>query len=97
MIKCIENIVERQIHDTYFLIDIKQNYLDDKCRLYEINETGSYIWNTLLKGSTVNDIVQSILCKVGDTVEFEELCSDVKEYIDLLQEAGFVEVLDGRN
>ena len=30
MIRKRENIVARVIHDSYFLIDIKQNYLDDK-------------------------------------------------------------------
>ncbi len=97
MLKCVENIIERQIHDTYFLIDIKQNYLDDKCRLYEINETGSYIWNMLLKGSNVNDIVKSILYEVGDEAGYEEIYSDVTEYIDLLRRAGFLEVCNGRN
>ena len=34
MIRKRENIVARVIHDSYFLIDIKQNYLDDKARIY---------------------------------------------------------------
>lgn len=44
MIRKRENIVARVIHDSYFLIDIKQNYLDDKARIYEVNEIGYYIW-----------------------------------------------------
>ena len=57
MIRKRENIVARVIHDSYFLIDIKQNYLDDKARIYEVNEIGYYIWKQLDVVSDVDDIV----------------------------------------
>ena len=44
-----ESIVARKIHDTYFLIDTKENYSDEKCRLYEINEIGYFLWNNISK------------------------------------------------
>ena len=56
MIRKRENIVARVIHDSYFLIDIKQNYLDDKARIYEVNEIGYYIWKQLDVVSDVDDI-----------------------------------------
>ena len=38
MINKKEYVVERKIHDSIYLINTKQNYLNDKCCLYEINE-----------------------------------------------------------
>ena len=59
-----ENIVERKIHDTYFLIDISDKYLDDKCHLYEINEIGDFIWKQLGMSDTVSDIANINVYKV---------------------------------
>jgi hypothetical protein len=42
-----ENIVARQIHDTYFLINIADNYAHDKCILYQVNEIGYFIWSNI--------------------------------------------------
>lgn len=42
-----DNIVCRKIHGSYFLIDISDNYSGDKCSLYEVNQTGMFIWNNI--------------------------------------------------
>ena len=46
-----QNIVKREIHKEYFLINIKQNYLNDKCYLYLLNTMGNYIWDLLVLAS----------------------------------------------
>lgn len=46
-IKKNPNIVARKIHGSSFLIDISDNYSGDKCALYEINETGMFIWSNI--------------------------------------------------
>ena len=87
MIRKRENIVARVIHDSYFLIDIKQNYLDDKARIYEVNDIGYYIWNQLDVVSDVDDIVDLLL---------NEIKKDVVEFLNALQSEKFLEVIDGR-
>ena len=54
------NIRCRRIHETWFLIDITQNY-DDICRLYELNEMGSFIWEQLERPMTVDGITGEVI------------------------------------
>lgn len=91
-------IVERNIHDAIYLINIKQNYLNDKCNLYEINEMASYIWNRIDGITSVDDIVNRILLDMDvQDICFDEIKNDVNDYICLLIEEGFLEVHNGRD
>lgn len=87
-----DGIIARQIHDSYFLIDTKQSYNNDKCSLYEINEIGYYIWNKLDYTRSIEDIAKSLLPLLAEEINYEELVSDIKEYLDMLIEVNFVEV-----
>ena len=93
MIRRKEYIVERNIHDSIYLINTRQNYLNDKCCLYEINEMGSYIWNKICEEVSLDDIVNEILSDIDiQDVSFDEIKNDVNEYICLLAKEGFLEV-----
>lgn len=95
MIRKRENIIARVIHDSYFLIDIKQNYLDDKARIYEVNEVGYYIWNHLDMVSEVDDIVDLLLNEITEDINRNFIKRDVAEFINLLQSENFLEDIDG--
>jgi hypothetical protein len=84
------NIIKRNIHGTYFLIDITQRYDDNKCRLYEINETGSYIWDILDTAFTPYDVSVGLLSKYHDIQDASEIIGDVGYYCLLLKKAGFL-------
>lgn len=90
-------IVLRKIHDTYFLINIKQNYLDDKCRLYEINEIGAFIWNMLDEPKQIENVTQVLLDNLANNLLYEDIFDDVSSFINILVEEKFVEVIDGGN
>ncbi len=92
-----ENIVERKIHDTYFLIDISDKYLDDKCHLYEINEIGDFIWKQLGMSDTVSDIANALIELVSEEVDYYEVYKDIKDFIDILINENYLEVIDGGN
>ena len=93
-----KNIVARKIHDSYFLIDICQKYLEDKCYLYEINEIGYFIWHELNRTSDINKVVSSLLDTIIEEVSYEEIYEeiyeDVKEFINMLQKENFLEVVN---
>lgn len=55
------DVVERKIHDTYFLIHTKQKYANDTCSLYEINEIGSFIWNAFDNNTDVDDVTKAFV------------------------------------
>lgn len=87
-----ENIVIRDIHESCFLIDISDKYRGDKCSIYEINETGEFIWKEIGTGNEIECIVNDLIDAIVDKVEYDIVLADVKNYIYELREKGFVEV-----
>ncbi len=96
MLRRNDNVVARKIHDTYFLIDIKQKYNDDKCFLYEINETGYYIWNAMSICSSVEQIADMLHEETGNAIDIKVLILDILEFLNNLKEEGYI-VENGRN
>lgn len=97
MYKKNDNIVARRIHDTFFLINIKDNYWDEKCRLYELNEIGYLIWKKLDIHNDILGISVALIEGIDDEVEPSIIYKDVKAFIELLVQEKFVEVIDGRD
>ncbi len=91
-----ENIVARVVHDTFFLIDIKQNYFDNKCSLYEINELGYFIWSCIPEAGDVKEIAKRIKKEVDDQIDLNCIIDDVKCFLDVLKREGYI-VEDGRD
>ena len=81
MFRIRENIVARKIHNSYFLIDIEQNYSSDKCILFEINEVGYCIWKLMERCLDIDEIVNELYEKVDREVDKNILTKDVKEYM----------------
>ncbi len=88
-----KNIVCRNIHGSYFLIDITDNYSDDNCRLFEINEIGFIIWNGLktFKSNQIENITNDILSRLIDDINPQVIQKDVSDFISLLQKKNFIE------
>ena len=85
------NIVSRKICDSFFLIDITDNYADDKCALFEINETGKFIWDQINGKRTVKDLATELHAAIIDEVDFSIIYDDTSEFIDMLLLKCFVE------
>jgi hypothetical protein len=92
-----KNIVARQVHDTYFLIDITEDYLNDKCSLYETNEMGYFIWKQLDVSNNSTDITKAILSVIQDDVDYSMIYNDVDGFIHLLIGEQFLEEVNGQN
>lgn len=78
------NIVFRKIHGTAFLIDISDNYAGDSCALYELNETGAFLWDCLDHIGTVEGLAKALQNAIVDEVEYDIIFNDVNEYIHVL-------------
>lgn len=85
-----DNVVLRTVHGSIFLIDISHNYFGDKCALYEINETGKFLWNGIEDGTTVDSLATALQAAVIDEVPYEVLFNDVCEYVEDLKSKGFI-------
>lgn len=97
MITRKDNIVERKIHDTCFLIDIREKYENDKCHLYELNETGDYIWNHLDAACQPEEIAALLTQEFAGEAEYDGIYRDVLEFVGILMREGFLEETDGRD
>lgn len=87
------NYVIREVHGSFFLIDITDNYSNGKCRMLELNEVGAFIWNNLEKPSNAKCITNKLLAIVIGDVNHDEVYNDVKDCLDSFVDMGiaFVE------
>lgn len=90
MYEANEKIVERRIHGSLFLINIADNYAGDRCALYEINQTGMFLWEKLKTKKTIEDLALLLKAEIVDDVDYQIILSDVNEFINALVEKGFV-------
>lgn len=89
IVKC-KNIVARKIHDSFFLVDITEKYSDDKCSIYELNQTGMFIWNNINDGCSVDSLATALHSIIIDDVDYSIIFKDVQDYIRILKNNGFV-------
>ena len=90
MLRKNENIVSRSIHGSFFLIDITDNYANDTCALYEINETGKFIWENINGNNSLKDIAQLLKSALIDDIAFDIIYNDVDEFVSYLIEKEYV-------
>ena len=95
------NIVLRKIHDIFYLIDIKANYYNDQCFLYEINEVGVFIWKHINEAQGIQDLARLLKQQITDDIGINILVEDIGEFVQVLYGEGFLidteeEAQDGR-
>lgn len=87
-----DNVILRKIHGSFFLVDIKDQYNDDRCSIFEINETGSFIWNAVKQSATLAEIASELQSSIADDIDYNMLYNDVKDFIESLLHNNFIEV-----
>lgn len=88
-----KNIIFRNIHGSRFLIDITENYSDNTCSIYEVNEIGEFIWKALSGEMSEEEIAIKLQTAVSESIEYSEILSDVRNFLELLIQQGFAERL----
>lgn len=89
-----KDIVAREIHGSFFLIDITDNYSGDRCAIYEINETGMFFWKNLSTQKTVEELTDLLKAAIVDEIDYQIIFSDVTEFITTLTAKKFVLEVD---
>lgn len=85
-----DDVVMRKIHDSFFLIDITDNYSGDKCALYEINETGAFIWEHINSQRDVDELAKLLQTEIVDEIDYKILYDDIMEFINVLKRMSFL-------
>ena len=65
----------------------------EEAALYEVNETGLYIWNQIDGCREIEDIASLLKAAIIDDVDYQVLLHDVAEFVDYLINKQFLEVL----
>ena len=86
-----DDIVLRDIHGTYFLIDITDAYSEDRCVIFELNDIGKFIWENINTDVTEDIIARNLEKAIVDDVDYMILLNDVKEFIQVLRNQNFIE------
>ena len=94
MYKANDNIVEREIHGSFFLIDITDNYRGDRCALYEINRTGMFLWKNLSTAKTADELTELLKAAIIDDIDYHIIHSDVLEFLNSLVSKKFILEVD---
>lgn len=89
-----KNIILRSIHGSIFLIDISDNFAGDKCSLYEINNTGRFLWDRIDECGTIDNLVATLQDAIIDEVPRDSILADITEYINDLIGKQFVLEVD---
>lgn len=92
IIKKNSKIVARKIHGSYFLVDISDNYSGDRCSIYEINETGMFIWNHIDDAGDIEGLTAALNNALITPVDHNLLRKDITEFVSVLESKNFVEV-----
>lgn len=88
-----ENIVTRTVYQTYFLINIEQNYLNDECIFYEVNEIGHFLWEQLKDEKSVEELTDELIAELSEAVVYDEILHDVQQFLDILRDRRFLEAI----
>lgn len=94
LIQC-DNIVLRKIANKFYLINIKDNYTGDICKLYEINEIGNFIWNLLDNPITLVNIVDKLFKVIVPSTDYSIVYNDVDHFINVLIDLKFIRSYSG--
>ena len=84
-------IVLRRIHNSFFLIDISDNYSNDSCSLFEINQIGAFIWDHIDGKRSADALTDIVVDAIVDDVDRQIIFDDVCEFVESLISRNFVE------
>lgn len=85
-----KNAIARKIYNSYFLIDITDNYSGNRCALYEVNETGMFLWENLSTKKTADELAALLKEVIVDDVAYQSIFSDIMEFIHTLTGMNFI-------
>lgn len=94
MLTTKDDIILRAVHGTFFLVDITDHYFGNRCALYEINETGKFLWEHMDECQSIERLARLLQKEIVDEVSYEVLLEDVREYVNDLKRRAFVQEVD---
>lgn len=93
MIAKNEEIVLRKTGDFYFLIDPRKSYNSEEEDIFQTDEIGALFWESISDGDEEENVLDKIIAGLNDipTPELkEQIRSDLREYLGLLEDESFI-------
>ena len=81
MLKLDKEYVLRQIGDDYVIVPVGKAALDFN-GMITVNETGAFLWEQLVKGTSKEGLLETLM--ETDDVTQEEAERDIDEFLDVL-------------
>ena len=90
-----KGITLRKTGEFYFLIDPKLSYNSDEEDIFQTDEIGACIWNSINDNVDLKTITQKVLSYINDEKTedlIKTVTNDIEEYLQILSYNGLVEV-----
>lgn len=87
-----KDVILRQIHGSYLLVDITDVYHDDSCSIFELNEIGAFIWSNIDGTRSLKSVAALLSDEIIESVPLELIEEDVEKFVEELFDMGFIEV-----
>lgn len=86
--KINENFLLKKVAGEYIIAPLNEKYVDINSML-TVNETGGFLWESILKGAdTIEKLAQALVNEYD--VSYEECIKDVEEYVSTLKKKGII-------
>jgi len=86
-----EDIVLRDIHQNFFLINIKEKFYEGKNFLIRINEVGKLVWGIFDETDDIEVVCNNIIDKYSiPIISVDFIKADIDEYCNMLIELEYL-------
>ena len=86
--KIKEGFLLRRVGDNHIVVPVGGRAVDFRC-IITLNDTGAFIWDTLQKDCTAEDVVNALLKEYDVSVDVA--ATDVAAYITAMREKGLLD------
>lgn len=80
----------RRIHGKNLMIDKTDNYKNNKCKIIEVNDVVSAVWNITKEKKTLAEILDDVSKIFLGEVKYEQLFTDIEKCLEVLVEVGLL-------
>jgi hypothetical protein len=86
--KVKDNLILREIAGSWIIVPVAEMVVEFN-GLMNLNESGAYLWNKLVEGAEVDELVSGLLSEYD--IDEETAKADIQEFVGQLKEKGLLQ------